>query len=261
MPAEVYGWAPLAAVTDGRWRLIAAPRPELYDVAADRLTTTVTVTVADSGGRGLAETNINALSSNTATVNVNKSVSNLAIPGAVGSIVALNGGPAIEIAASSLTVALRNVVIGPVAGTTTGTDGVEMTGNSSLIIENSLIANLPEDGVYVDGGGILKLTDSTLRNNGDWAVRLLDGATADVAGTRMLNNGSGGLFAGGGTGVTTTASVSDSIISGGGSGISTVTAGSVTARVSVTRSTITRASYGLYCASAGSAIFVGGTTI
>jgi arylsulfatase A-like enzyme/Flp pilus assembly protein TadD len=35
MPAEVYGWAPLAAVTDGRWRFIAAPRPELYDVAAD----------------------------------------------------------------------------------------------------------------------------------------------------------------------------------------------------------------------------------
>lgn len=35
MPAEVYGWAPLAAVTDGRWRFIAAPRPELYDIVAD----------------------------------------------------------------------------------------------------------------------------------------------------------------------------------------------------------------------------------
>jgi tetratricopeptide (TPR) repeat protein len=35
MPAEVYGWAPLAAVTDGRWRYIAAPRPELYDLAED----------------------------------------------------------------------------------------------------------------------------------------------------------------------------------------------------------------------------------
>jgi Flp pilus assembly protein TadD len=35
MPAEVYGWAPLAAVTDGRWRFVEAPRPELYDVAAD----------------------------------------------------------------------------------------------------------------------------------------------------------------------------------------------------------------------------------
>ncbi len=35
MPASAYGWAPLTALTDGRWRLIVAPRPELYDVAAD----------------------------------------------------------------------------------------------------------------------------------------------------------------------------------------------------------------------------------
>ncbi len=35
MPASAYGWASLQAITDGRWRLIKAPRPELYDVAAD----------------------------------------------------------------------------------------------------------------------------------------------------------------------------------------------------------------------------------
>lgn len=35
LPANTYGWSPLAAVTDGRWRFIAAPRPELYDLAAD----------------------------------------------------------------------------------------------------------------------------------------------------------------------------------------------------------------------------------
>ena len=35
MPVSAYGWAPLTALTDGRWRLIVAPRPELYDVAAD----------------------------------------------------------------------------------------------------------------------------------------------------------------------------------------------------------------------------------
>ncbi len=35
MPLTVYGWAPLMAVTDGRWRYIDAPRPELYDLAAD----------------------------------------------------------------------------------------------------------------------------------------------------------------------------------------------------------------------------------
>jgi len=34
-PWTSYGWAPLAAVRDGRFKLIAAPRPELYDLAAD----------------------------------------------------------------------------------------------------------------------------------------------------------------------------------------------------------------------------------
>ncbi len=35
MPASAYGWSPLAAISDGRWRLIRAPRPELYDFVAD----------------------------------------------------------------------------------------------------------------------------------------------------------------------------------------------------------------------------------
>jgi choline-sulfatase len=35
LPASAYGWSALQALSDGRWRLIAAPRPELYDLATD----------------------------------------------------------------------------------------------------------------------------------------------------------------------------------------------------------------------------------
>lgn len=35
LPASAYGWSPLAAATDARYRLIVAPRPELYDLRAD----------------------------------------------------------------------------------------------------------------------------------------------------------------------------------------------------------------------------------
>ncbi|MEM7481010.1 MAG: sulfatase-like hydrolase/transferase [Acidobacteriota bacterium] len=35
LPARAYGWSPLKAVTRGDWRLIAAPRPELYNVIQD----------------------------------------------------------------------------------------------------------------------------------------------------------------------------------------------------------------------------------
>jgi choline-sulfatase len=34
-PWTSYGWAPLRAVRDGGWKLIEAPQPELYDLAAD----------------------------------------------------------------------------------------------------------------------------------------------------------------------------------------------------------------------------------
>ena len=34
-PLAAYGWAPLAAVTDGRWRYVSAPRPELYNLHSD----------------------------------------------------------------------------------------------------------------------------------------------------------------------------------------------------------------------------------
>ncbi len=35
MPANVYGWSPLKALTGQAWRFIAAPRPELYDIKND----------------------------------------------------------------------------------------------------------------------------------------------------------------------------------------------------------------------------------
>jgi len=35
LPASAYGWSPLAAATDDRYRLIVAPRPELYDLRED----------------------------------------------------------------------------------------------------------------------------------------------------------------------------------------------------------------------------------
>jgi len=195
---------------------------------------------------------------NTATVNIAKSVSILAIPGAVGSIVAQNGGPAFWI--TDGTVALRNVVIGPVAGATPGTHGVHVTGGG-LTIENSLITNLPNDGVRVETGGVLRMTQTTLRNNLGWAVRLLNGGAADIAASQMLQNASGGVSAGGDMNVTT-ASVSDSVISGGMNGIECSATIGGTTHIAVTRSTITRAFRGLNCGGSGNnSIYIGSNLI
>ncbi len=99
------------------------------------------------------------------------------------------------------------------------TDGVLMTGASTLTIENSLIANLPNAGVNVGGTGKVEVANSIIRNNGEYAVRLLNGATADISGTKMLNNAQGGVFAWTTIASTTTATVSDSVVSGGLAGV------------------------------------------
>jgi hypothetical protein len=174
---------------------------------------------------------------NTATVTIGKSVSILAVPGAVGSVVAVNG-PAISITAGGLTVALRNLVIVPLPGSA-GTDGVSMTGSSMLFIENTLIANLPQNGIKIVGTGKVKVTNTIIRSNGVEGVLLQNGASGEISGTQILANGVIGVFVYSSAAATTSASINDSIISGGNEGVNAfTTSGGGVARIFVSRSTI-----------------------
>jgi hypothetical protein len=157
---------------------------------------------------------------NTGTVTITKSVSILAVPGAVGSLLAIADTPAISIPAAGLRVGLRNLVITNLTGNFgANSHGVRMDGASSVTIESSLLANLPGDGVRVIGGGTLKIVNSTLRDNGSRAVRLINGPTATIANTQMIGNG-GGVLAGGNEAASTTVTIVDSLISGGFRGVS-----------------------------------------
>jgi hypothetical protein len=208
-------------------------------VAPCRLLPAALTAVADGGEIWM----LDSANYNTATVTIGKSVSILAVPGAVGSVVAL-GGAAILIAAPSLTIALRNLVIVPFPGSG-ATDGVFMTGASALTIEGSLIANLPGSAVYVVGTGKVEIANTIIRGNGGDAVHLENGASADISGTKLLNNFNGiGAFSSSAT--TTTATVSDTIISGGNEGVYSFTliAGGV-ARIFVTRCTIQNTTFAL----------------
>jgi hypothetical protein len=187
---------------------------------------------------------------NTGPVTVDKSASILAVPGAVGSLVAL-GGPAVSITAPSLTVSLRNLVFVPFAGSG-GTDGVNMTGASTLIIEKSLFANLPGNGVSVSGAGKVKIAHTIFRNNAQYAVHLDNGAGAEISATQMLANAFGGVEATSTSATTTTASVSDSIISGGTAGLfASAPADGAVARLFATRTTIENTFHALDCEGGG----------
>jgi arylsulfatase A-like enzyme/Flp pilus assembly protein TadD len=54
LPATAYGWSALRAVSDERWRYVAAPRPELYDYVADPAEAKNLVTERPDDARRLA---------------------------------------------------------------------------------------------------------------------------------------------------------------------------------------------------------------
>src|SRR5512140_2978106 len=113
---------------------------------------------------------------NSGPVDVNKSVTILAVPGALGSVVA-KGGNAFNIATAGVKVALRNLVIVPVVGGG-GTGGINMTAGASLSVEKCLIASMPGQGITVANGASVLVVDTVIRGNGGAGVVVQDGSRA-----------------------------------------------------------------------------------
>jgi parallel beta-helix repeat protein len=189
---------------------------------------------------------------NTATVSIAKSVSILAVPGVVGSVVA-TGGPAISIATAGVNVSLRNLVITPLPGAG-GTAGIVMTSGSGLTINGLQISGLAGNGVDVRAAARVRIQDTTIQNvnqgtsgTGAAAVYLSGGATGEISGTKILGNYFGVEVDGNAAAVTSSVTISDSILEGSANSAvfpwSTV-AGS-TARAFITRSTVTNNNGGI----------------
>jgi len=191
---------------------------------------------------------------NTGTVTIAKSVTILAIPGAVGSVVAI-AGPAVSITTPGLKVALRNLVIVPVAGGG-GTDGVRLWGASALSIEGCVFANLPGKGVDVLGDGAsVRIGTSIFRNIAATAVYVENGGTADVHASQFIESVNGSVRVISTSPASAKASVSDSNFAGGGFGVDTyaTVAGGGSARVAVTRSTFSSLGFAFTASNASGA--------
>ncbi|HZZ92809.1 MAG TPA: right-handed parallel beta-helix repeat-containing protein [Usitatibacter sp.] len=151
---------------------------------------------------------------NQGTINVTKSVSILAIPGAVGSVVAVGGAPAMSIGVASLKVGLRNLVFANNA-LSPGTDGVVVTAGSRVSLEGCLLENLPGTGVRVAGqGATVNIENTTFRDMGGGSVSAAVGAKVSVVASRMLG-GVPAIFAAAASAGTASISVVDSTIAGG----------------------------------------------
>jgi hypothetical protein len=181
---------------------------------------------------------------NSSTVNIIKSVTILAVPGALGSVVA-TGGSAISIATAGVKVALRNLVVVPLPGAG-GTFGVVMTNGSALTVESCLFASLQDSAILVSTPATLRVSGSTIRDNG-FGISLAMGARATVARSTISGNTNYGVSAWGQTaGNTTTLDVIDSTVSGNGFGVHALSTNATgVAKISVTGSEVAGNNFGI----------------
>ncbi len=184
-------------------------------------------------------------------VNVNKSVTILAVPGALANVLAVVEN-AIDIATPGVKVTLRNLVIAAdVRGAGVFSSGINMTAGLSLTVDKCLIANLPLDGISVSANGASVLvTDTVIRGNGFGGssgngLVVSGGARATVTRATISGNRNVGVFVLADLpDTTTTADIADSTVEGNSDGVDSISMMGL-AKVSVRNSQVVRNKVGI----------------
>jgi hypothetical protein len=96
---------------------------------------------------------------NTGTVTINKSVSILAVPGVVGSVVSTGGTDAIDIATVAVKVSLRNLVFAPLGSPQYG---INFSAGASLNVNDCVFNYLPV-GIATSATGTVNVRDTIVR--------------------------------------------------------------------------------------------------
>jgi len=178
------------------------------------------LTAVDDGGEIWM---LDSANYNTGPVNVTKSVSILAVPGVVGSVVATgsDSNSGLDITAA-VKVSLRNLVFVQLGS---GNYGVSNAAATELTIQDCEFANL---GSFISGGAIsanapggkVTIRDTTVRNSNS-GISIGNNTQATLQRVRVLNNVNAGISVG-----MARAAISDSILSGNQTGLVVVAIGS-----------------------------------
>ena len=208
---------------------------------------------------------------NTASVTISKSVSILAIPGAVGSVLAQGGAPAFAISGSGLNVGLRNLRIIP-NPTTPGTYGVSMaSAGGTLTVEDCHFNGLANDAILVDGTTRIAVRNTVIRGSAA-GVHVRNGASGTVSGTKVYNTFTAGLsnvafwVDSSAASTSTSLSVEDSLASGGTGGFAVYDGGvqgGGSGFMSLTRVTASNLTFGIAASSTtqGAALVIVGSSM
>jgi hypothetical protein len=175
---------------------------------------------------------------NTGQVNITKSITIQAIPGAIGSVI-FTTGSAISINTPDIRVTLRNLTIAPL--TSGGIDGIQIgsaAAGATINVESCQIARVPNNiGIRMVGNAKLHLQDSVLRDN--WYGIQVTNGTATISRSQVIGSSNVGVhIATTGPLMNPAVHVDNSTISGNYYGVVTYAAGGGVARAYVTRSVV-----------------------
>ena len=168
---------------------------------------------------------------NTGVVDITKSVTILALPGAAGSIVA-NGADAIHVNTAGVEVTLRNVKVLNLAGA--ANTGIQFNAGAQLTLEGSEVFGLATGISAAAGGGLLNVKGTTIRDN-TTGVSLAATVRAAIDESALLNNATVGLL----VQVNAQARVVNGTIAGSSTGASVATAGGGSAQVALSGTQLT----------------------
>ena len=173
-----------------------------------RLLPAALAAVADGGEIWMLE----SANYNTGPVAVNKSVTIVAMPGALGSVVAL-GGPAINIGMPGVKVVLRNLEIRPFPGNA-NYRGVDMRVEGTLDLDGCNVSGFNSGGigVWVLAPVQVSVSRSSFRDN-LIGIAGTEGATIRISDSRFTGHELAGVHVqAGGAGSTTSAAITRSVL-------------------------------------------------
>ena len=178
---------------------------------------------------------------NTGQVNVTKSVTILAVPGVVGSVVATGGGHAININTAGVKVALRNLVI---VHLTSSTNGISFASGSELHVTGCEIGRVQGTGIYASAPNSKVNVENTVLRDMNTGLYAVDSVVATLEGVHVTGN-TAGITISDGARVT----VANSVVSGNIYGVQVYTT-SGAARAVVEGSSLTGNLIGAYAQAA-----------
>jgi hypothetical protein len=175
---------------------------------------------------------------NTATVNITKSVTIQAIPGAIGSVI-FTTGSAIFIDTPDIRVTLRNLVIAPLTGG--GVDGIWIgTGatGATITVESCQVVRIPNNiAIRVLGNAKLYVLDTVLRDN--WYGIFVAKGTVTISRSQIVASRYAGIQVSASDATSNpVVHIDNSIFSGGQYGVLVGAAAGGVARAFMTRSTV-----------------------